>query len=134
MVMVPTNALFLATGNNLRFRGDMTRRVLSVRIDPQCERPDARSFERNLYTWIPEHRGKLITACLTVLRAFWLAGKPYQDIPEYGSFEAWSRLVRHPLVWLGMPDPLLSRERVRGDDPDADTLSAVLTQMARGSQ
>jgi hypothetical protein len=33
-----------------------------------------------------------------------------------GSFESWSRLVRSPLIWLGVVDPLLSQNDLRADN------------------
>ena len=127
MPHLKTNSLILSTGNNIIFKGDMIRRVLSCNIDPVCERPDARSFKVNLRKWVPENRHLLIGAALTILRAYVLAGSPKQDIPSYGSFENWSDLVRSALVWLGAADPCLTRERVEDDDPIAGNLSAVLS-------
>jgi len=42
---VPNRAVWLLTGNNLTLAGDMPRRVLKCRIDPQTERPFARRFD-----------------------------------------------------------------------------------------
>jgi putative DNA primase/helicase len=126
-VDLPTNSTFLATGNNLVFQGDMTRRALLCRIDPKCERPDALSFKLNLREWIPDNRHLLISAALTILRAYHVAGKPKQPISPYGSFEDWSDLVRSALVWLGEPDPNITRERIDRADPVSAELSAVIT-------
>ena len=41
----PTNVLVTATGNNLVLIGDMTRRGLLSRLDPQVERPELRTFD-----------------------------------------------------------------------------------------
>ena len=125
-VDLPTSAMVLITGNNLQFAGDMTRRVLLCRIDPQCERPDARQFAVNLREWIPANRHRLIGAALTILRAYHVAGRPKQDIPQFGSFEAWSGLVRSALVWLGQPDPCETRARIEAADPVSTELAAVL--------
>ncbi len=124
---MPSNVAMFATGNNLRARGDMVRRMLVCRIDPACERPDARSFKRNLNEWVPAHRARLLSAALTVLRAYIVAGKPKQDIPPYGSFEEWSGLVRSSLVWLGMPDPCLTRARLEAEDAVTINLHSILT-------
>ena len=62
-----------------------------------------------------------------MLRAYIVAGKPKQDIPPYGSFEEWSGLVRSALVWLGMPDPNLTRARLEADDPVSTALHSILT-------
>lgn len=124
---MPSNVAMFATGNNLRARGDMVRRMLVCRIDPACERPDARSFKRNLNEWVPANRARLLSAALTVLRAYIVAGKPKQDIPPYGSFEEWSGLVRSSLVWLGMPDPNLTRARLEAEDEVTKNLHSILT-------
>lgn len=123
---MPCNLTIFATGNNLQFLGDMVRRVLICRIDPGCERPDARSFTRNLNDWVPENRPRLLAAALTVLRAYIVAGKPKQPIPPYGSFEEWSALVRSALVWLGEADPCLSRASLEEDDPVMAALHSIL--------
>lgn len=123
---MPCNLTVCATGNNLQFVGDMVRRVLICRIDPGCERPDARQFSRNLNDWVPANRPRLLAAALTVLRAYIVAGKPKQPITPYGSFEEWSGLVRSALVWLGEADPCLSRASLEEDDPVLASLHSVL--------
>ena len=58
-VSVNTNVLLTATGNNLSFAGDMTRRAVLCRMDARMENPEGRSFEQDLRSWVPEHRGQL---------------------------------------------------------------------------
>ncbi len=43
---VSTRALFLSSGNNVGPVQDMTRRCITIHLDPGCEVPAARSFER----------------------------------------------------------------------------------------
>ena len=128
VVDLQTNVTILATGNNLVFKGDMTRRVLLARLDPQSERPDAIKFDVDLRgEWIPANRHKLLCAALTVLRGYIHAGKPKQDVDQYGSFENWSDLIRLSLIWLGVPDPCETRERLESNDPIKQSLGAVLS-------
>ena len=87
---VSTESCFLATGNNLTFIGDLTTRTLLCQLDPQVERPEERSFSIDLHKYIPEHRPQLVKAGLTILRAYHVAGKPAQDIKQFGRFEEWS--------------------------------------------
>ncbi len=124
---MPCNLTLFATGNNLQFLGDMVRRVLICRLDPGVERPDARQFNRNLNTWVPKHRARLLSAALTVLRAYAVAGKPKQPIAPYGSFEEWSDWIRSALVWLGEADPCLSRSALEDDDPVLSALHSILS-------
>jgi len=59
------------------------------------------------------------------LLAFVAAGRPgLAELPPFGSFEAWSNLVRGALVWLGEPDPCLTREHILADDPVKSKMSA----------
>jgi putative DNA primase/helicase len=114
---VPTNATFLATGNNLTFFGDMSTRVLLIKLDAQEERPEERVFALNLHTYIPEHRAELVNAGLTILRAHHVAGRPKQDVTPFGRFEEWGAWVRESLLWLGIADPCASRKEVEVEDP-----------------
>ncbi len=131
-VSVQTNALLTATGNNLTFAGDMTRRALLCRMDAGIENPEGRSFDTNLRTWVRANRVKLVAAGLTILRAFVCAGRPGLDrLKPFGSFEAWSDLVRGALVWLGEPDPCITRKHIAADDPVRAQLTAFLMATRR---
>jgi putative DNA primase/helicase len=115
--------------NGFRAVGDMVRRVLLCRIDARCEDPEKRDFFKikDLPEYLLANRQELVTAVLTILRAFHVAGSPPQkDLEVFGGFEQWSREIRTPLIWLGLPDPCGSREDVREGDSDRDALGAVL--------
>lgn len=124
-----TNTTWLATGNNIQFVGDITTRTLICELDPGCERPEERKFDINLHHYIPAHRGELVVAGLTVLRAYHVAGRPDMDLTVFGRFEEWSDWVRSALVWLGEADPCETRKRIESTDPVRDQLSAVLTAL-----
>lgn len=121
-VSIPTNITFLATGNNLTFVGDLSTRVLLCKLDPKCERPEERPFSENLHEFIPQQRGILVNAAVTILRAYEVAGKPAQNIKPFGRFEKWSNLVRSAIVWLDMSDPVDSRREIENSDPVRITL------------
>ncbi len=124
---VGTNVLFLLNGNGLTFRGDISTRVLMCRMDAGVENPGARRFDRDLKTWVPEHRVELVVAALTVLRAFVVAGRPgLDDLEPFGRFEDWSDLVRGALVWLGEPDPCATRRSIDAHDPEREALSTLM--------
>ncbi len=123
-VSVATNALIMATGNNLAFAGDMTRRAIMCRMDAGIENAERRSFDVDLKTWVPAHRVRLVAAGLTILRAFVCAGRPgLKRLTPFGSFEEWSDLIRGALVWLGEPDPCLTMKHIVADDPVKAQLS-----------
>ncbi|MDK9705007.1 MAG: PriCT-2 domain-containing protein [Sulfuritalea sp.] len=130
MLSVPTNALLIATGNNLQIKGDLKRRVCLIRLDARSERPEHRKFARNHIEYVSANRGRLIHAALTIPLAYLAAGAPEVDIHPMGGFELWDRMVRRPLVWLGLPDPLATSEGLRDSDPDLENLRQFLFECA----
>ena len=125
MRTLPTRCLVMATGNNLTLSGDVTRRALICRMDAGMERPDQRQFGFDPRIEAKANRPRLVTAGLTVLRAYIAAGRP-NPMDKIGSFEDWN-LVREAIVWLGYDDPADTRERVLADDP----AKAVLLDLLR---
>lgn len=123
---VPTITTWLATGNNVTVIGDMTRRTVVSNLDPQSEAPQGRRYDRNLVTWIPEHRARLAVAGLTVLRGYIAAGRPAQPYPPMGSFEDWDTTIRRALTWLGEADPLAGTAQLEDADPVRLKLRALL--------
>lgn len=130
MLRVPARCFFVATGNNVVVRGDLTRRVMLIRLDAGMERPETRTFERDFLADIRANRAGLVRAALVVMRAYQLAGcPPIERHTPYGSFEAWDRLVRRPLLWLGLSDPLAPAEQLRADDPDRSAMRALFNAL-----
>ena len=122
----PTNLLWTATGNNLTFCGDLAVRVVLCRLDAGVERPEERNFQIvDLKQYVTEHRRSLVAAAITILRAYYLAGRPDQRLTPWGGFDEWSRTIRAALVWLGLPDPCGTRQYVIEDDPDREAAAAV---------
>jgi hypothetical protein len=127
MLRLSTNILWTASGNNLTFRGDLPSRALISRIDAGVERPEERTFRiADLPTYLLANRKRLVAAVLTILRAYHVAGRPRQDILPWGGFDHWSREIREPLVWLGLPDPCATREQIIVSDPDRELTIEVL--------
>jgi phage/plasmid primase-like uncharacterized protein len=124
---VPTQATFLVTGNNLTFVGDISTRAILCRLDPQCERPEERSFDVDLYRYIPQHRSELVQAALTILRAYHVAGRPKQSFEQFGRFETWSDFVRSAIVWVDLADPCASRKEIENTDPVRIALGSLLS-------
>lgn len=126
-------AQWFATGNNTVLRGDTGRRTLYVRLDSPEEHPeDRRGFKYpNLVEHVETHRGELIAACLTILRAYFVAGSPRADIAAWGSFEGWD-LLRHVMIWMGQPDPKATQAKTRSKyDEDASALTVFYEEMRK---
>lgn len=123
---VESRATFFATGNGLRVKGDMTRRTVLCNLDAGIERPETREFSHSPVDDVLADRGKYIAAALTIVRAYIVAGKP-GCLRQLASFEEWSDLVRSALVWLKLPDPALTMEATREDDPELNALRDLIT-------
>jgi hypothetical protein len=118
-------SLLTATGNNLIIKGDLTRRAVIGKLDPEVERPELRQYDYDPIEDAKANRGELVAAALTILRAYHVAGRPDRP-PRLQSFEVWSDLVRGALLWLGAGNPVATMDRLRKRNPTLASLSAVL--------
>jgi putative DNA primase/helicase len=125
---VPTKAVLSFNGNNLQITGDLTRRVLVARLDPSCERPAEREFRFDPLSLVRDERAGFVCSALTILLAYHEAAAKGEGVKlrPFGSFEEWSRLVREPLVWCGLPDPVDSIRTLEAADPERAQLRAML--------
>jgi putative DNA primase/helicase len=123
-----TTSVF-ANGNNISLMDDIVRRVIKASLDPRMERPELKVFENNPVKTIMKDRGKYIAACLTICRAYVVAGRPGKVAPLL-SFEGWSDCVRSALMWLGQADPVASIEGTRAEDSNRIKRGNLLTAWA----
>jgi len=123
---VGTRSLFLSSGNNVEPVRDMTRRVVTIRLDPQCETPATREFIKNPVGDVHKNRGHFISAALTIVRAWVVAGKPKTEVKPLNSYGEWSELCRQPLLWLGLDDPAQCVFETMAHDPDREELASFL--------
>lgn len=128
---VPNRMLLLITGNNIALQGEMPRRVLTCRIDPLVERPFARKFALDPYSYCRDNRQQMIAAALTLIRAALLHGK---DLPREGrlaSFEQWDDWVRVAVLYAntlrpGFGDVMESIVSQQAVDPEREALGELL--------
>lgn len=116
-----------ATGNNIRLVGDMTRRGLICNLDAGVERPELREFNFDPIEMVLKDQGKYIAAALTIARAYFVSGESVK-CAKIGSYGAWSRFVREPLIWLGEVDPVKSMEQAYHDDPNKEAAERLVEQ------
>ena len=125
---VNTRTLFLSSGNNCGPIKDMSRRCITINLDPGCEVPAARTFDRpDLVREVLRQRGLYVSAALTVVRAWIAAGRPKSECKALAGFSDWSDLCREPLLWLGLSDPTQSVFVAMAEDPDRESLGRLLT-------
>jgi putative DNA primase/helicase len=125
-VEAPTNVCWLATGNNLTFLGDLTSRVLLVRLDAGVERPEERTFGRDAREHVLRHRAEAVRAVLTIAKAYIDAGSPMPEGVSRTRFGLWDRMVRFPLIWAGQADPLGPSRNLRDEDHEQASIMALL--------
>jgi len=136
------NTVLAVTGNNLILRGDLSRRILRVRLVTPLERPDKRNDFRHpdLFAFVKNNRPRLFAAALTILRAHAAAGFPVPTIqitkPDgtvttelvrpVGSFREWDTVVRHAMLRIGLPDPAATQDEAHEEDEGDIKLLAFL--------
>jgi putative DNA primase/helicase len=116
-----------ANGNNIVTVGDVWRREVKCRMEAAEERPEQRQFTKDPRAMILADRGKYIAACLVIVRAYVVAGRPGKQ-PQIASFNGWSDTVRSALMWLGEADPVVSMEEARSEDPRLTMLHTLLDE------
>jgi hypothetical protein len=72
-------------------------------------------------------RGRYVSAALTIVRAWIVAGRPKTLCKSLAGYGDWSDLCRQPLLWLGCADPTVSAFEAMTEDPDRETLARLLT-------
>jgi hypothetical protein len=128
-INLPLFVTWLATGNNVVLSRDMPRRVLHIRLQSPLEQPESRTeFKHSVITeYVAENRGRLLSAALTILRAYFVAGKPKQQLAPWGGYEGWSNIVRGALVHAGLADPAKNRQEfTAASDTEFSAISALL--------
>ena len=103
MLSLPNRALWLASANNARLSLELARRCVRVRIDPKRDMPWRRQGFRHdpLLPWVREHRAHLVRACLLLVQAWLVAGRPPGQ-RTLGSFESWARTLGGILTVAGV--------------------------------
>jgi len=122
-----TNLMILFSGNNLTTVGDMTRRVVTVRIDADCEAPSLRRFDFDPLQEVVAGRDDMIVAALTLVKWAFRAG--VRSRGRVGSFEMWDEIVGQTVAALGLADftdPVDVLKSSQGDDPRLEESRALL--------
>ena len=123
---VSTRTLFLSSGNNVGPIKDMARRCITINLDPACETPAAREFKGKPLHDLRKNRCAYIADALTIILA-WINSGDTVECKPLASYDQWTEWCRKPLLWLGYDDPASSVFSGMKEDPDAETLGAVLT-------
>lgn len=116
MLTLPQRSTWIATGNNISLAGDLPRRCFWVHLDPKMARPEKRADFRHprLLEWVSAKRCDLVAALLTLIRAWYVAGKPVpDDLPTFGSFDEWVGMIGGALALAGVEGFLGNQDSFR---------------------
>lgn len=113
MANFPNRVTWMSLGNNVQVKGDITRRVYRIALRPRYANPQDRQASTfrhpgtsglDLGSWTRKHRRELLTAVLTLVRAWYASGAPYPSRGvSFGSFEAWEKILGGIIEAAGLP-------------------------------
>lgn len=138
IVNLPYRVLEMITGNNVVVGGDLARRVVVCRIDPEMEKAFTRSFPFNPKDFIREDRMDMVQAALTLIRGAML-WQGRTDVGALASFDEWNEIVRKTVVFAdqvvrweadpGFGDPVDSINDVYENDTEQDAHALLLKSL-----
>lgn len=136
-VKVLTKTLFLLTGNNLNITGDMTRRVLRMRLTPVSDQLTKRKYDFDPLEKVSEMRPQIISSVLSLINHWKHMGCPRAE-GTMTSFTDWDTLVRQPLAHiggqlteLGLMDVLDVANAQQADSSDKEAIVALFVALAK---
>ena len=129
MATVPTNTVFVVTGNNITANIDLSRRLLEVRLASRVERPEQRRFEHpDVVGHVLRNRPRWMAAALAILLG---DRAPLIDAQPSG-YPQWDNAVRWPLINAGVADPVAKFDEVREQSPDHERHVAWMHGLREG--
>jgi hypothetical protein len=128
--------MIVASGNNVKVKGDLNRRLIRIKIDSKVEEPWKREFALDPVAYVTERRIDLVRSALVILKGFVTSGfKP--GVTRLGSFEVWSDFIRGAVLWVGVNgwldvgDPVDSISAGFEQDDETRLLGAILESWSK---
>jgi len=134
-VSIRNDAVVLVTSNNASFSSDTARRTLKLKLAPLAEQPGERQFKiPDILNHVRENRAQYLRAIIKILQYRFIVGESQREasgddvenLPAFGSYEDWSRVVRQAILLAGLPDPVLSRDSVKAADKESENAVTFL--------
>lgn len=127
---IPLTTVWYVTGNNITFKNDSARRIVLCRLETTDEHPEKRDIGKFKHKLIKDYtlsNYKMLAKCaLTILRAYFTAGCPDQNLESLGSYDAWTRVVRSAVHWVTDVDPCSSSVDFGERDVQSSQQAALL--------
>lgn len=133
MISRRNDRLWTITSNNAQLGGDLIPRSLWVRIDPGQPHPEMRTGFAipDIDLWVQTNRGDILTALLTLVRAWVVAGQPQERTGDiYGRWVGAVRGILHVAGIPGLFDAPTSRgQHVSDEDEEAVAFLAEIERV-----
>ena len=115
--------VWVLTGNNIALGGDLVRRTVLVKINPDMIHPEDREFAiADLKGWVRERKNDLLWSLLVMVRGWVAAGSPLAERKQSDSYALWAKTVGGILQWCGVEGDFDNRSGEQaatgGDDED----------------
>ena len=110
--------VWTATGIDLSMSKELDMRALKIEIITDKTNPDEQRLP-DVVGMVRDDRAKYLHAAMTLIRAWFVAGRPEMEAPTMRSnFTAWSNMVRQCVLWVAslpgleglLADPVARRE------------------------
>lgn len=99
---VPTNTLFVLTGNNIELSNDEVHRWMRIRLKSSDINPHKRRFQHpDVVNHGLQIRDEVIRHCIGIIAGY---RQGNEKIEPLSRFPQWDALVRQPLMWAGLDD------------------------------
>ena len=135
MLDVQNDTVWMATGNNVRMSEELARRVVKIRLDAEVEAPDLRTvFKHRLPEWTRSNRPVIVSAVLSIIRAWVEAECPKFQARVLGKFEDWTQTVGGIVEFAGVMGFLSDRSSEISPDQNEWRRAAVLWWQKYGDE
>jgi hypothetical protein len=116
-VDAPVQCIWVATGNNPTLSGELTRRSVRIRLEPNTDTPEERTGFKieDLSGWAKDHRSDLVRAALVMVRHWIQSGRPgpVEGTIEEASYRLWWKVIGGILGAAGYQGFLANRREFR---------------------
>lgn len=133
---VLNKTMFILTGNNLNISGDMNRRVIRLRLQPNTERLTDRQYDFDPVTRAKAMRNHIVSSVLSLVNHWIQSGTPKAK-GQMSSFGEWDDLIRQPLALIstqlpeyGLIDLVEITNQQQSDSTDKEALIQLLSCLA----
>lgn len=119
-VPVEVHCTVIATGNNMQLDTDQARRCFQIRLASPVSNPDEREdiTIKDLIEHTTAHRAELVVALLTLVRAWFVAGKPAASnklARSASTFRRWANTVGGILEFAGISGFQENRDELKAE-------------------